>query len=236
MGLFRGRRVRRLSELAPKSHDAADISRGKDGRSSRSLLKKTAIVVSAVTVLVLVVTTNKISVPAKCTDTNRARHCIDKYYVLDVLRGHHTGLTLAEELKLSEVIVVESRRYKIEPALILALIETESAYYNGARSRVGARGLMQVRPTTGKYIAEELELEWEGIKTLHDPYKNVQLGVFYLAELLDRFGGDTDKALAAYNRGPTYVASRIRRGKSVPQRYKRKVMVRYNNHKEKILF
>jgi len=237
MGLFRGRRVKQLSELAPKLNETVDVSppTGSNKRR-RTVIKKAALVAFTTAAVMFVFVISSISVPAKCTDTNRAQHCIDKYYVLDVLRGHHTGLDLAEELKLSGVIVEESRRYKIEPALILALIETESTYYNWAKSRVGARGLMQVRPTTGKYIAEELELEWEGIKTLHDPYKNVQLGVFYLAELLERFGGDTDKALAAYNRGPTYVAARIRRGQTVPQRYKRKVMVKYNNHKENILF
>ncbi len=236
MKLFRGKKGK-LSELAPQAYDEIPAASSVRSKSLRSTVARKAVLVGSVVAMVLLVfVISSVSVPIKCTDTNRAQHCIDKYYVLDVLRGHHTGLSLAEELKLSGVIVVESRRYKIEPTLILALIETESTYYNWAKSRVGARGLMQVRPRTGRYVAQELELEWEGIKTLHDPYKNVQLGVFYLAELLERFGGDTDKALAAYNRGPTYVAARIRRGQTVPQRYIKKVMARYNSHKEKILF
>lgn len=236
MKLFRGRRTGRLSELAPQAYDEESAAPSVGSKPPRTVAKKAMLVGSVVAMILFVFVISSVSVPVKCTDTNRAQHCMDKYYVLDVLRGHHTGLSLAEELKLSEVIVVESRRYKIEPTLILALIETESTYYNWAKSRVGARGLMQVRPRTGRYVAQELELEWEGIKTLHDPYKNVQLGVFYLAELLERFDGDTNKALAAYNRGPTYVAARIRRGQTVPQRYMKKVMVRYNSHKEKILF
>lgn len=203
---------------------------------SERYLKRAAVLVTVIIAVQFVFATADISAPIKCTDTNRAQHCIDKYYVLDVLRGHHTGLGLAEELKLAGVIVEESRRYKLEPALILALIETESTYYNWAKSRVGARGLMQVRPRTGRYLAEELELEWEGIKTLFDPYMNVKLGVHYLAELLERFDGDTDKALAAYNRGPTYIAASLRRGEPLPGRYRRKVMARYNSHKENILF
>jgi len=222
MEFFRGRRVLRSLMMSSGLPKVA--------------LSKIAVVVSLVVVVGLVFASSNVAVPAKCTDANRAQHCIDNYYVLDVLRGHHTGLGLAEELKLAGVIVEESRRYKIEPALILALIETESAYYNWAKSGVGARGLMQVRPRTGKYLAEELNVEWEGMKTLHDPYMNVKLGVHYLAELLERFGGDTGQALAAYNRGPTYISARIRRGQPLPVRYKKKVMARYNSHKENIIF
>jgi hypothetical protein len=237
MEFFRGRGVKQLSELAPKPHGSLPEATSTDkNKSRRSIIKKAAIVVSMIIAVGAVFNISSVSIPTKCTDTNRAQHCIDKYYVLDVLRGHHTGLDLVSELKLAEVIVVESRRYKIEPALILALIETESTYYIWAKSRVGARGLMQVRPRTGKYLAEELELEWEGMKTLFDPYTNVKLGVHYLAELLERFGGDTDKALAAYNRGPTYIAARIRRGKSLPVRYSNKVIARYNNHRGNIIF
>jgi hypothetical protein len=237
MEFFRGSRVKHLSELAPKPFGSEQISTDTaSNKSSRKAVKKAAVVISMIMVVGFVFNIASVSVPTKCTDTNRAQHCIDKYYVLDVLRGHHTGLDLVSELKLADVIVVESRRYKIEPALILALIETESTYYNWAKSRVGARGLMQVVPRTGKYLAQELELEWEGIKTLYDPYTNVKLGVHYLAELLERFDGDTDKALAAYNIGPTYIASRIRRGKSLPVRYSDKVMAKYNSHKGNIVF
>lgn len=129
MKFFRGSRVRQLSELVPSSMKSSELTHILPDTGSRltgAFIKKTIAVCSMILVVGLVFNISDVSVPTKCTDTNRAQHCIDKYYVLDVLRGHHTGLDLVEELKLAGVIVEESRRYKIEPALILALIETES--------------------------------------------------------------------------------------------------------------
>ena len=92
-----------------------------------------------------------------------------------------------------------SNQYGLEPTLMLALTEQESAYDPQAVSRVGARGLMQIMPATGKDIAREL-----GVSDydLNDPETNVMFGTYYLKKMMDRYDGDIDKALAAYNAGP----------------------------------
>ncbi|MCK4846270.1 MAG: lytic transglycosylase domain-containing protein [Deltaproteobacteria bacterium] len=148
-------------------------------------------------------------------------------YVLKILRENRTGLTLGEEEALAEIIVSESKRKGLEPLFVLALIETESTFNNWAKSNKGALGLMQVRPRTGKYLAGELDIEWNGERTLYDPYLNVKMGVHYLSLLIDRFDDDKETALTAYNVGPTSVSSKIRRGHTLPKRYRTKVLSKY---------
>jgi hypothetical protein len=76
--------------------------------------------------------------------------------------------------------------------LVRAVIETESGGNPSAVSRKGAVGLMQLMPTTA------LEL---GVKNMYSASENLEAGVRYLHTLIDRYGGDLDKALAAYNAG-----------------------------------
>lgn len=91
-------------------------------------------------------------------------------------------------------------KHGIDPALVHAVIATESNYRPRATSRVGARGLMQVMPAT----ARDLGVRSAG--ALFDPKQNVEAGVKYLKVLLERFDGDLPTALAAYNAGPGAVS------------------------------
>ena len=146
----------------------------------------------------------------------------------NVLTGYR-GLRKVDKSRLAEVILEESKKHNVDPMLILALIETESSFRKWARSRKGARGLMQIRPFVGKALAKELNLPWKGSKTLYDPYTNVQLGTYYFSKLLNNFDKNLDVALTAYNYGPTYVARLIRNGKRIPERYANKVITNYRN-------
>ncbi|MGV6858137.1 MAG: lytic transglycosylase domain-containing protein [bacterium] len=84
-------------------------------------------------------------------------------------------------------------KYDIEPALIQAVIATESCYDAKAVSRVGAQGLMQLMPATATTL---------GVKNPFDARQNIAGGVKYLREMLDTFNQDETLALAAYNAGP----------------------------------
>jgi len=92
-----------------------------------------------------------------------------------------------------ESIIQEAgQRYRIDPALIRAIIQAESGGNPLAVSRAGARGLMQLMPET----AAEL-----GVTNPFDPTQNIMGGTSYLRRLLDRYRGDVKLALAAYNWG-----------------------------------
>ena len=143
--------------------------------------------------------------------------------VEDFLAHRHTGLLASELPPLAQAVVVESRRAGLSPALVLAVIQVESAGNNFAVSPVGALGLMQLRPATAEAVAARAGLPWRGWRTLFDPVANVRLGVRYLEELVCRFGS-VSTALAAYNWGPTRISQRLRRGESMPVVYVQRVL------------
>lgn len=88
---------------------------------------------------------------------------------------------------------------RLEPALLRALIRVESNFNHKARSRVGARGLMQIMPFTAEELGNKRALDQ------HNPRANILAGSHYLRELINQFGGNLQFALAAYNAGPNAV-------------------------------
>lgn len=94
-------------------------------------------------------------------------------------------------------------RYHVEVELILAIIMAESRFDPRAKSKKGARGLMQLMPVTASAYE---------VSDAFDPTENIDAGTRYLRDLLDRFGGDLRLALAAYNAGEQAVI----RHKGVP--------------------
>jgi len=143
------------------------------------------------------------------------------------LSTRHTALPARERMRLARTIVREARAQDLEPDLVLAVIEVESAGYHLAVSHVGAMGLMQLLPSTAEELAGKLGLDWHGADTLFDPIINIKLGTAYLRELADRYGNVTI-ALAAYNWGPGRIDRRLRRGATLPSRYAEQVMRAYD--------
>jgi hypothetical protein len=122
----------------------------------------------------------------------------------------------------AELIETVSLKHGIDPALVHAVVEAESNYRPGAKSQVGARGLMQVMPATAR------DLGVASAAMLFDPQQNLEAGVKYLKWLLARFDGDLPNAIAAYNAGPAAVA----RYRGVPpfretQDYVKKVLANF---------
>jgi soluble lytic murein transglycosylase len=90
----------------------------------------------------------------------------------------------------------------LAPSWIMAVVRQESAFASNARSRVGARGLMQIMPATGKQLARGLGLRLPRADSLLEPSLNLLFGSNYLAQLKQQFGGQIALATAAYNAGP----------------------------------
>jgi soluble lytic murein transglycosylase len=92
----------------------------------------------------------------------------------------------------------------VDPLLVAAVVREESSYHPQARSRAGARGLMQLMPDTARPMAKARRMGVSGDDFLDDPAANLELGSAYLGGLLRQFG-DARLAVAAYNAGPTRV-------------------------------
>jgi soluble lytic murein transglycosylase len=88
-----------------------------------------------------------------------------------------------------------------ELALVAAVIREESAYDPRAVSSVGAIGLMQLMPDTGRWVARRIGLDLPGKDALYNPETNIRLGASYLSFLLEQFEGNFVYAIAAYNAG-----------------------------------
>lgn len=104
-----------------------------------------------------------------------------------------------------EEIRQQARENGLDPFLIAALIRQESAFESNAVSPAGAHGLMQVLPRTGEAVSRNLGLIHFRREKLFDPRINISLGTRYLAQLVERFGGNLSLALAGYNAGPEKV-------------------------------
>jgi soluble lytic murein transglycosylase len=91
---------------------------------------------------------------------------------------------------------------KLDPALVLAVIRQESKFEALARSRAGARGLMQVMPKTGKHLARMSKEKKYESRWLYQPEVSIAYGTRFLNSMVKMFDGSMVKALAAYNAGP----------------------------------
>ena len=96
------------------------------------------------------------------------------------------------QVPFGSIIYSEAKKQNLPPELVAAVVHTESKFKPNARSGAGAIGLMQLVPKTGR---------WMGARNLMNPSENIMAGTKYLKYLNDRFNGDTQKMIAAYNAG-----------------------------------
>ena len=105
------------------------------------------------------------------------------------------------KLEYADLIRTYSEEYDLDPTFVAGVIYTESSFQPRATSRVGARGLMQIMPETGRDIAQALGEPFDEDR-LYEPEVSIRYGCYYLREQLDRFDQNEAVALAAYNAGP----------------------------------
>lgn len=109
--------------------------------------------------------------------------------------------------QIQKLIHQHAQRFHLDPHLVQAVILVESSGKRTALSSKGAVGLMQLMPGTAQDLAKQLKLT--GPLDLTDSNTNLMLGCYYLHQLEQRFHGDLVLVLAAYNTGPSRVASWI---------------------------
>ena len=108
---------------------------------------------------------------------------------------------------LAEQIVDAAEEHGIAPDVAFGLVATESGFKRTARSHVGAVGLAQLMPATARWLEPGTTRS-----DLEDPETNLRLGFRYLRDMIEKYEGDTELALTAYNRGPGTVDRVLRRG------------------------
>jgi hypothetical protein len=125
------------------------------------------------------------------------------------------NLPESDRTRLADVIYEEARAASLDPLFVLAVIAVESGFDHVAQSDRGARGLMQLRPSTLRHEAERSQLEGEDPD---DPVLNVRAGVRYFRRLVRAFGS-TELALMAYNAGPNRILRYLEEDGEVPDRF-----------------
>lgn len=137
-------------------------------------------------------------------------------------KAHAAGIPPQYAAKIGEL----AQRFDLSPALLEAVVWQESRWRENAVSPAGARGLAQLMPGTARYLGVDPD----------DPMQNLEGGARYLREQLDRFDGDLEKALAAYNAGP----GRVERAGGIPniretKNYVAAILGRLANHSRPLI-
>ena len=92
--------------------------------------------------------------------------------------------------------------HDLDPGHVFAVIRQESAFNKDARSHAGARGLMQLMPSTGRITARKYGIPLGGLQRLYEPERNIRIGTTYLNQVMEDYGRNVVLASAAYNAGP----------------------------------
>jgi len=124
-------------------------------------------------------------------------------------------------LRHDDIIRQQARDKELDPSLIAAVIYAESKFVNGQTSSAGAQGLMQVTPDTAHFIARRSGGDAFRTEDLNTPQVNISYGSYYLRYLLNRYGGNTTLAVAAYNAGEGNVDKWLAAARAEGKRFRR---------------
>ena len=150
---------------------------------------------------------NMKSKPAECSDQKRPHRIaflllflLFSFVVICFIASSHVF-----PLEYRNLVISCANKFNVDPLLVAALIYVESSYKENSISKAGAMGLMQVMPPTGRETAKKLKIKNYANKNLLVPEINTRIGTAYLARLINKYDGNTNKALAAYNAGTSNI-------------------------------
>jgi hypothetical protein len=181
-----------------------------------------------------IVRTTEILKIVQITEKPRPRELVKIY---SIVKKHRPDIAEFEAWRVAEVILEESLKRDLDPILVLAVIEVESQFQYATVSPMGARGIMQIMPDTGKFLSEtrghEIGLRPAAFRpeSLDDPLLNIRLGVFYLHDLKKQFQ-NLNHALIAYNAGPSEIQNRIDNNLEFSDEYANLVLDKYQRYKK----
>jgi len=136
-----------------------------------------------------------------------------------------------------DVVEKYAQENNLKVTMVYSIIKAESGFRPDVVSKKGAIGLMQITEKTGQWIATQLDMKDYSIQLLTEPEVNVQFGCWYMSYLMERFKGNKELALAAYNAGEGTIRKWIESGdikwngneiKSLPYEETEKYLIRVN--------
>lgn len=139
----------------------------------------------------------------------------------------------AQARSIARTVIAESKKYKLDPVFVLAVIKTESKFNPLAVGSAGEIGLMQIKPDTAQWIAKKFNLPWNGKKTLENPSANIRIGLAYMNYLRGSFHHKASTYVSAYNMGPKNVRRLLAKNVK-PDEYNSRVMKNYGELYAKI--
>ena len=143
---------------------------------------------------------NHVKIPAAVAPDTRKEFVIQK--IIQHMENQNVSFEDEELRSSARTLYEESKRKRIDYRLVLAVMKVESNFQHDAVSDMGARGLLQLKPSLAKFIAKDAGIQWRGARTLDEPAKNIKIGIHHLSSLLDDFES-LNLALHAYHVGPT---------------------------------
>lgn len=132
-----------------------------------------------------------------------ARFIVIMIFLIIAVMLTPTIMKMCYPLQYEELIYTYSKKNSVDPYLIMSIISVESGFDKDAVSSKNAKGLMQIKDETFEWCIEKFGID----ENLSDHEKNIAAGCAYFRYLIDRFGSNTDLALAAYNAGEGNVSS-----------------------------
>ena len=127
---------------------------------------------------------------------------------------------------IGRTIYEQSNRYNIDYRLVLAVMKVESNFDQRALSSKGARGLLQIKPSLARYIAEDIGVSWKGARTLYEPEHNIRIGLHLLSQLMEDFDS-IQMALHAYHVGPTRLRKLVSQKERLNKTFTKAVLDEY---------
>ena len=149
--------------------------------------------------------------------------------ITEYLRNENVLLKGKKLRTISEMVYKESMHYSLDYRLVLALMKIESNFKDDAISEKGARGLLQVKPSVARFIAEDAGIKWRGDETLDEPKENIRIGVRFFSKLIEDFQSVT-MALHAYHVGPTRLREMLAEERVPHKRYLNLVLNEYDRN------
>lgn len=168
-------------------------------------------------------TTREAALPLAVEDSHDMRG-----YILKRVRTSLPAAHRRHAFAISRTLIETANRHNLDPLFLMAVIQTESGFNPLSRGDAGEIGLMQILPSTAKWLAPRVGLDPEKVN-LEDPHQNIRLGAVFFAQLRRGFEGHPTRYVAAYNMGAKNVR-RLLKKKIEPKIYPTKVLSNYKNY------